>query len=262
MTMTSFTRLLKTLLVMEDAPRTGHVGVPIKDRVDLFLLAKYGANRKFTAEQRADARARVLDAMAGDIARQIANKKAGQRAEATDSASAASAEASDSLIHGQPHQDPAKKEPAADQADAFRKVGWKVGTGAPVTARRKKPRDPGPMFPIPTASGSSGIGLRANKHGNTETASALGRPYKDEVVIGDRIFSAYVDVSPDGEIILRGDFDKAWTKIVLFGNDDDPHPLEPVTGFDDARRCVGVGRQLFSDALEAARQDPAAIVLK
>lgn len=266
MTTTSFTRLLKTLLAMEDpsgAPRTGHVGVPVRARVDLLLLAKYGADREFTVEERADARARVLDAMAGDIARQLANKAKG-RAEARDSASASPAAAGSPVADTgaeASNQQETKRDASADPAEAFRKAGWKVGTGAPVTGRRKKPRVPGTVFPIPPMRISTSVGMRAS--GDRETASALGAPFKDEVVIGDRRFAAYVEVSADNEIILRGDFDKAWTKIVLFGNESEPYALAAVTGFDDARRCVGVGRLTFSDALDAAGRDPdKAIILK
>lgn len=166
---------------------------------------------------------------------------------------------------------PGKEQPqsatSTDHAEALKNAqpGWKVVTGKPGSARRVKPRaDRQPLVGMPPPTSmpmSSSIPMGANRFGNKEAALAIGKLYKENITIAGRNYSAYVDVSAENEIILQGAFEADWSCIVLFGQE---YPLIHVTGYDDARRCAGVGRLLFSDALEAAQQDPekAAIILR
>ena len=82
MTKTSFIGFLKSLLAVEPSnsePGGEDIAVPIEVRTELMLRAMHGTDREFSAEERRVAKARVLDAMAADLAKGVAERNAARK---------------------------------------------------------------------------------------------------------------------------------------------------------------------------------------
>ena len=217
MNTTNFDNLLETLLEMDtDTPRREMVdeSISIDQRVDLLLRAMFGSDRVFTPDERATARARVLDAMAADLERQISAKTVTRRRET-----------SPIRIAVAPPPPPSRN-PAPRRRH-----------GAPASYSAHQASS--------SRSGSAVVSMGAHDElKGTASAAASGEWSKPYEINGHQYVAT---LGKSREIVLHGNyFDPSWKSLRLGAKDyalcDD--------GLADARRCKGLGVGGFEKALK------------
>jgi hypothetical protein len=207
MNKTNFDNFLETLLEMDtDMPREMlDKTISIDQRVDLLLRAMFGSDRVFTPDDRAAARARVLDAMAADLERRIEAKAAARRNEGSQIRTV-----------------------VASSPGGHRARVASSGLPSHAAARTGAPRTPPAVVTVgfhDELKGTGGAGAKGASGEWSKTCEINGRQY-------------VATLGKSREVVLQGDyFDPRWKSLRLVDRD--------YTLYDDGltgtRRCKGLG---------------------